>query len=417
MTRRASLLHSLPPVYAAAAVRVLFPLIVLPAMAVRLGPEEFGRLGLCLVWASLLGVVVEGGFMAAAMRLAVTADAARRLTLARRVFSARCALSLPVVLAGLAIGGFVVPATGAGTADQAETAVLMAVLGCSIGWTATWYLQGTSQLHRWAWVELAVHGASLAACLLLAHSVVGYLLLQLLASLALVGLGWRWVHRDLGRAGAAAVGLWAPAEVRPGLSLGFTMLPASVIGAAYNLGLPAAAAAQLGRVELGLYYLVDRAVRTVIAALDPLMQLVYPRIVERFAASPRAALAYALRWAAGGLVAGLAIGLGVWLAWPLLPALAPPLDWARLQPVYAVLGWLLPLCMGWRFLGYWMLGSGRYDRAYRACIVVGAVIGLGGAWWFGRSAVALAGVGVAAEFAVMLAAFAGMALTERARRR
>ena len=53
-----SLKRALPPVYAAAAVRLLFPLLVLPVMAVRLGTDEFGRLGLMLVWAGLLA----GGF-------------------------------------------------------------------------------------------------------------------------------------------------------------------------------------------------------------------------------------------------------------------------------------------------------------------------------------------------------------------
>src|SRR5687767_5582449 len=89
--------RSLPPVYAAAAVRLLLPLAVLPLVAARVGAEEFGRLGFILVWAGLLSMVVEGGFLAAATRLAVNADAARRRQIARQVFSARCLLSVPAV--------------------------------------------------------------------------------------------------------------------------------------------------------------------------------------------------------------------------------------------------------------------------------------------------------------------------------
>ncbi|MFG5406984.1 hypothetical protein ABXN37_01540 [Piscinibacter sakaiensis] len=74
------------------------------------------------------------------------------------------------------------------------------------------------------------------------------------------------------------------------------MLPVAVIGSAYSLALPAVAAHQLGRVELGTYYLADRIVRALVAAGDPLVQLVYPRIVARFPHGPRVALAYALRW-------------------------------------------------------------------------------------------------------------------------
>lgn len=426
--RRASLARSLPPVYAAAAVRVAFPLLVLPVMAGRLGVEEFGRLGLCLVWAGLLSLVVEGGFLAAATRHAVTADAGARLRLARQVFSARCVLTVPVVLAALAIGGWVIPGA-AGEADRWEVAALIALLACALGWPATWYLQATMQLHRWAWVDLAVQVLLLAACLGLAHSLKAYLLLQGLASAALAGLGWAWLRRDLGPGeppalldadglvDAAPNRLWTPSEVRSGLVLGGAMLPVSVIGSAYSLALPAVAATQLGRAELGVYYLADRMVRALVAGADPLMQLVYPRIVERFARGARVALAYAARWSAAGWVAGTAIGLAVWIGWPLWQGLVGGgIDPARLRAVLAVTAWLIPLVMGWRFLAYWMLGSGRYDRAYRGCIVVGGLVGIGGAWAYGTTAVALAGVALAAELAVMAAAGLGMAATEWRRR-
>lgn len=415
MSTRASLARSLPPVYAAAAVRVAFPLVVLPVMAARLGVEEFGRLGLCLVWAGLLSLVVEGGFYAAATRRAVTANVDERRALARRVFSARCVLSLPVALVALVVGGWVVPAADSAV-HRWETAGLLALQACALGWPATWYLQATSQLHRWSLVELGVHGLLLAACLLWAHSVLAYLLLQCLAQAALALSGWAWLQRDLRLPGGP--GLWSAGEVRAGLALGGPMLPVAVLGSAYSLGLPAVAASQLGRAELGVYYLADRLVRALISALDPLIQLVYPRIVDRFSRGARVALAYAVRWSAACLALGLALGVGAWLAWPRLQGfIGGDVDPARLQGVLAVLGWLIPLVMGWRFIAYWMLGSGRYDRAYRNCIVAGAVVGLGGAWAWGQSAVALAGVALVAELAVVGAAALGMWLTEQRRRR
>ena len=72
------LLTALPQVYAAAAVRLALPLAVLPLVAGRVGAEEFGRLGFILVWAALLATLVEGGFLAAATRLAVGASAGRQ---------------------------------------------------------------------------------------------------------------------------------------------------------------------------------------------------------------------------------------------------------------------------------------------------------------------------------------------------
>ena len=93
------------------------------------------------------------------------------------------------------------------------------------------------------------------------------------------------------------------------------------------------------------------------------------------------------------------------------------MDAARLEPVLAVLGLLLPLLLCWKFFGYWMLGSGRFDAAYRACVVIGGIAGVAAAWLYGsRGAVTLAQVAVAIELLVIVCAVAGIAWTLRARR-
>lgn len=415
MTARASLLRSLPPVYAAAAVRVALPLVALPVLAGRLGPEEFGRLGLCLVWAGLISLLVEGGFTAAVTRHAVVATAEARSELARRVFSARLLLSVPAVVGAAAVGACLIGADLL-TPDRVELAALLAALSCVFGWPANWYLQATFQLHRWALVELGVHGVVLLVALTSINSVSAYLLLLCVAHLTLAILGWAWLCRDLSITKTGQ--LWSIREVAPGLRMGATMLPASLLGAGYTLALPAIAATQLGRAELGLYYLADRIIRALVSATDPLMQLVYPRIVDRLGSGLRSSLAYACAWSVAGWVAGGLIGLGVWLAWPSLHGLiGSGVDGDRMRSVIAVLAGLIPTLMGWRFVGYWMLGSRRYDRAYLLCVVVGAVVGSGGAWVYGQSAVELAVVALLAEWAVMLAAAIGILVTERLRPR
>ncbi len=393
-----SLKRALPPVYAAAALRLATPLLALPVMASRLGAEGFGRLGLALVWAGLLAIVVEGGFLGAATRRAVVATAAQRLLLAQQVFSARCVLCV-------AVAAGVWAATAAGWAP-AGNAVLLAGLGCALGGPATWYLQATSQLHRWARVELAVQAALLTATLTVARSIEVYLLLQLLAAATLAVLGWRRLRHDLAVPPGA---LWAARQVLPGLRLGASMLPVSLAGAAYSLALPALAAARMAPGELGVYYLADRVVRALLYGSDPLVQLIYPRIVSRFRDGARAALRYAARWALGGLVAGALLLAALLLATPLAGRALAGVDALRLHGVLKVLGVLLPLLMGWKFIGFWMLGSGRYDPAYRASIVAGGLCGAVGAWQLGHDAVALAGVALGAEAAVICTALAGMA--------
>jgi O-antigen/teichoic acid export membrane protein len=382
-------------------------------MAARLGADEFGRLSLLLVWAALLSTLVEGGFLAAATRLAVVADGAGRWALARQIFSARVALSGAVLLLSAAVALTLLQAPSA--AEALFGAVLLGVAACALGWQATWYLQASEQLHRWAWVEIAVYASWAGAVLALGYSAMAYLSMQVVATTVLAGVGWWWLRRDLQKA-ANTQALWSVAALRPGLRLGWTMLPVSVAGAAYSYALPAVASASMSRSELGVYFLADRIVRAVLSAAEPVFQIVYPRIVSHFQSGARAAWFYTARWALLGAIAGGVLLLVGMLAWPLLSgflaARQGAFDAARAAPVMATLGLLLPLLLGWKFFGYWMLGSGRYDHAYRACVVVGGVAGVAGAWQFGGDgAAALSRVAVSVELLVIAAAVAGMALT------
>lgn len=400
--------HALPPIYAAAALRVLLPLLVLPLVAMRVGSEEFGRLSFILVWSGLLSTLVEGGFLAAATRRAVNADATIRWRIAQQVFSARCALSLPVLLGAW----LVVAVMGDG---GGRDAVPIAALAVALGWPATWYLQATQQLARWARVEFVVYAALIATCWLFADRVAVFLMLQFTASTFLAVLGWRWLRRDL----QSPESLWSPPQIAPGLRLGWSMLPVSIAGVAYSLALPAAASAQLGKAELGLYFMADRIVRAVLAAGEPVFAVVYPRIVVRLVHGAGEAARFALHWAAGGVCAGALLYVVGVLVWPvlatLLAARAAGLDLARLAGVMVVLGALLPLLLGWKFIGYWMLATGRYDRAYRACVVVGGVVGVVGAATVGGAGGAngLAWTALAVEVLVIAVASLGIVLTER----
>jgi O-antigen/teichoic acid export membrane protein len=290
----------------------------------------------------------------------------------------------------------------------------IASLACALGWPATWYLQATQQLNRWSRVEVVVYAAMIFACFLFARSVLAFVVLQLLASALLALLGWRWVRADLAAA-SPGVALYARSELRPGLRLGFKMLPVSVAGAAYSLALPAAASTHLSRPELGIYFMADRLVRAVLAAADPVYSVVYPRIVALFARGSRAALWYAARWAAAGSVAGALVFAAVQGLWPWIePAIVARSGGIDVQGVHAVafvLAWLWPLLFAWKFIGYWMLGSGRHDTAYRTCIVVGGIVGVAAAATVGgrAGALGLAWTALGVELLVIVVAIALMA--------
>jgi hypothetical protein len=64
-----------------------------------------------------------------------------------------------------------------------------------------------------------------------------------------------------------------------------------------------------------------------------------------------------------------------------------------------------------------MLGSGRYDTAYRACVIVGGIVGVTGAATWGGAAgpTGLAWTAVGVEVVVIAVALGGVALTRRER--
>jgi len=402
--------RTLPQIYAAAAVRLLLPLLVLPLMAARVGAQDFGRLSFILVWSSLLSMVVEGGFLAAVTRLAVMAGPAGRWRLAQQVFSARCVLSVPVVvLSALAVQWVSATRSPMPWIDS----LVIALLACALGWPATWYLQASQQLDRWSRVELVVYAALIASSWLLAHSVLVFVMLQLAASATLAVLGWCWLRRDLAEQHRGAA-LWSRDDVRGGLRLGWTMMPVSIAGAAYSFALPAAASLRMPQAELGLYFMADRIVRAVMNAADPVFSVVYPRIVGLFMQGEHKALRYAGAWALGGALGGSALLLAGDALWPVVqPLLAPRtggIDPGKLHAVMCVLGWLLPLLLGWKFIGYWMLGSGRYDHAYRLCVIVGGIVGVVGAVAYGGAAGAagLAWTAIGSELVVIAIALSGV---------
>jgi len=199
------------------------------------------------------------------------------------------------------------------------------------------------------------------------------------------------------------------------------MMPVAIAGAAYSFALPAAASVQMAKTELGVYFMADRIVRAVLNAAEPVFSVVYPRIVKLFATSERAALRYSAAWALGGAAFGLlllALGNALWPhIEPLVLPRAGGLDVISLRAVMLILAWLLPLLLGWKFFGYWILGSGRYDSAYRACVIVGGIVGVLGAATYGGAAGAtgLALTALAVEGVVIAVAVGGVLLTRRLR--
>ena len=103
---------------------------------------------------------------------------------------------------------------------------------------------------------------------------------------------------------------------------------------------------------------------------------------------------------------------------PMLASRAGGIDVERVHAVASVLAGLWPLLLGWKFFGYWMLGSARHDTAYRSSVIAGAIAGVAAAATIGGAAgaVGLAWTALGVEVLVIAVAVTAMAASRLQRR-
>ncbi len=405
-----SISRSLAVIYASASARMLIPFIILPIMASRLGADEFGRLSFILIWSGLLSLVVEGGFVTSANRLAVTSNSQERWLLARRVFSARCVLSCliaPLVYIAILFNSKSVHS------DLNFDYAFIFIIACIMGWPAIWYLEATQQLKNWAKLEAIAYSIFVLMCLFFAKNIENYLLFYALATFILTLLSWLWLYNDLKevrKINPEKSQIWSPTEIAIGLKLAWTMLPINIAGAIYSFALPALAAGHLSRSELGVYFMADRIVRLILSSATPIFSITFPRAVELHNKKASSAFNYSARWAIGGALTGFMILISGIIIWPFIEALIMKfltgINLEYLRSTLLVLGVLLPLLLCWRFFINWMLSTKELDMAYRISVFSGALVGLIGVHNMGGAPTSenLAWIALRAEISVIIVA-------------
>lgn len=405
-----SISRSLAVIYASASARMLIPFLILPIMASRVGANEFGRLSFILIWSSLLSLVVEGGFVTSANRLAVTSNNQERWLLARRVFSARCVLSCLIV--PLVYITILFNSKGAHSDLKFDSAFIF-ILACIMGWPAIWYLEATQQLKNWAKLEVIAYSIFVFLCLFFAKNIQNYILFYASTTFTLTLLSWFWLYNDLKefrKINTERSQIWSLTEIATGLKLAWTMLPINIAGAIYSFALPAAAAGHLSRSELGVYFMADRIVRLILSSATPIFSITFPRAVELHSKKPSSAFNYSARWAIGGALTGFIILILGIITWPFIEALVIKflngINLENLRSTLLVLGLLLPLLFCWRFFINWMLSTKELDMAYRISVFSGALVGLIGVHNIGKTPTAenLAWIAIQAEISVVIVA-------------
>lgn len=391
--RRRLVLLRLPAVqdaialYGARAVGLAAPLVVLPYLARRLGPEVFGAVIFAQAYALWLGLLVDYGFQLSGTRAVARsrADRARLAALVGDVLAAK------LLLAGLA--AVVTVAVGAAvTIARAYPHLLWLAWLAAVAQAMSplWCFQGLETLRVPAVLEALARGATAVLVFVLVSGPGdgwAVLALQAAATGAASVIGWGLLVRQ------TAVGPLSLSGARSALAMGRSMFVFTAGVSVYTtansviLGLfaPPAAVAAFGGSE--------RLVRGALSVLSPVSQVLYPRIAalveqDRARAAAVARMSLWLMGAAGTLLAAsLAVFAPAWVrlffgpgyqdAVPLLRTLAVLVPLVAISNVLGI-QWMLPLGMDRSFNAI-TIGAGLFNIALAPAVIL-AFGSLGLAW-------------------------------------
>ncbi len=352
---------------AAQLIGMVVPLVTIPYIARVLGPDAWGPVVAAQGLGNWLLLVLEFGF-----ELSGTRDAARARVddghlgaVVHGVQSAKAILVLTVIpIAALTL--LLVPAMR-DWLDLVAWAVLFAILR---GYSPLWFYQGIERQGVATYIDMASRAAAALGVFFVVHGPGdGVRVLQLqagFAALSLAILSWG-MHRHVPlRLFSARAGV----ETLRGGSSMFAVRASSGLYIQANALLLSALASPA---TVAVFGGAERIIRAAINLLQPMTQVILPRVSFLQASDPAAARRLVLHalWSVGGL--GLAMGATAMVGAPVLVRVILGPGYEAAIPVLRVFALLPILVAVTTVLGlYWALPLGR-DR-----LMLGSVLLAGG---------------------------------------
>lgn len=360
--------HNLLASYASYGAGILVPLLLLPFLARTLGPDAWGRVGFVNAGCLLAAIVLEFGFdLSATRRVSHAAGDGELRETVGSVLAAKGLLA--VAAAGLLVAGaLLVP----GLREDPLLLAGGALWAFSLAMSPLWFFNGRHHLATWAPIDMASRAVGAGAVLLLvdgpgdAWMVPG---LQGAAMLAGVAAGHALMLRGTGRVPLHG----ALRRVADGKAL-FAFKAFVALYTVFNgflLGL------LTGPVTVAIYLAAEGIVRAAQGTLGPLGQVLFPHVVSMTAADPRAARRFVatMFWRMLGLGAVVSLALLV-LAGPIVRVFLGP-EFTASIPVLRILAGLPVLVAASNILGIQSMLPNRFDRAFLATVLLGAVACVG----------------------------------------
>lgn len=369
--RRSKLVSDALALYSVAALYYVFPLVQAPYLAHVFGLETWGTLAFIGGFTLYLNLLIEYGF-----GLYGTREVARRrhdpeglAEVFAGVLGAKLLLAMAALVAAM-LAWRLVPAY----AHHSRLYWLMVASTLVAAMNLTWFFQGLERIKAVSYLDVALRLAAMGAMFVLVRGPEDawkLALTFLLVPLICVGYSFYWYYRryparwpSLGSSLQALQAGWALFQYRCTTSF-------------YTLGSPFLLGLLSTPQVVGAYAVADRIYRALLGLLWPIHSVLYPRMSSLVQASHREAARFAGRCVVGLGLFGLAMGLGLCAASPLLVRLLMGEQYLVAVPTLRVLSLLPVLIAVSTVLGsQWMLSMGM-ERATNAITLAASALNVG----------------------------------------
>lgn len=279
---RGQLARNALALYAVQGLNFLLPLVVLPFLLRRLGPEGYGAIVLAQAFLGYFIMLTDFGFnLTAARDISVARDDAARV--ARIYWTTQAARGLLLLLSAVLIV-ILVAALPAFRKEWTVFAVCSVMLVGSVLFPA-WYFQGLERLRETAMAQ-AMSKCLLAACIFAFIRSPQQTLLaaffmsspQLAGLIAAVALGYRAAPRMFYRPGYA--------DIRGALAGSLDMFLSTISSSLYLYTNTVILGLMAGERAVGCYGIANRLIIALQSLAGPVTQAVFPRASMLFASEP-----------------------------------------------------------------------------------------------------------------------------------
>lgn len=312
----------------------LIPLLGIPILAQRLGPEGWGHLALAQAIGLALGVVLEFGFNLSATR-EVSKVRDDRSALSRVVTTTLCAqVSLLVLVAIPSCGvAALLPTFHGNSALPWWGLVWTLPQSISMQWlfhgigrpiphaAANFLARVLGLVGIYLLVESPEHAGRALAC----QAIPGIAVIAVISGQVLHDTGWTTPRL---------------ADVAATLRSGFSLFGYRIGLVAYMTLLPAILAGYAGPLQLGLFAGAERIARAAAGLLDPMASILYPRWTRVLSEAESPSFKLMVPSLTGVLVVGAALSLLLWMGAQSVVRLLLGDRFVESGPVLAMLCWL-----------------------------------------------------------------------------